>query len=94
MKWNGPLFSTFTPFYTGYTSNIGSVIMIDHFTTNEIYFFIRVATTLTASTTAIINLNNFRNANDPSPGIVTNMIYWSKQGGTIKHKVSIYTFPT
>jgi hypothetical protein len=68
--------------------------MIDHFTTNELYFFIMVTNTLTASTTASITLNNFRNANDPSPGIVTNMIYWSKLGGTIKHKICLYTFPT
>jgi len=67
--------------------------MIDHYTTDEIYFFIMVTTTLTASTTATITLNNFRNANDPSPGIVTNMIYWSRQGTAIKQKVSLYTFP-
>ncbi len=93
IKWNGPSFSTFTPLYTGYGSNVGTVIMIDHYTTDEIYFFIMVTTTLTASTTATITLNNFRNANDPSPGIVTNMIYWSRQGTAIKQKVSLYTFP-
>ncbi len=77
IKWNGPSYSTFTPLYTGSWSTIGTVIMIDHYTTNEIYYFIIVTLPITASTTALITLNNLRNANDPSPGIVTNMIYWS-----------------
>jgi hypothetical protein len=51
--------------------------MIDHYTTNEIYYFIIVNTTLTTSTTASFNLTDIRNANDPSPGIDTKMIYWS-----------------
>lgn len=87
ISWNGGL-STFTPLYQGYSSSIGNVIFIDHYTTLEIYFLIIMSTTLTAASPASFTLGNFRNANDPTPGIVVTMIYWR-----LRTKVAIVTYP-
>ncbi len=74
----------FTFLRTGATSPIGNVVIIDHtllgtplsVSPTSIQYFIEVTTTLTAGAPASFTIAGIRNANDPTPGVVLEMIYW------------------
>ncbi len=88
--------SRFTFLRTGATSPIGTVVIIDHTLLGtplsvspvSIQYFIIVTTTLTAGSPVSFDIAGIRNANDPTPGVALEMIYW--QG---KSKTKKLTFP-
>lgn len=62
------------------TCSIGRAIVIDHYPTNQIYYYINVTTTITMNAAgSSFTLSGIRNANDPTPGVILNMIYWALQ---------------
>lgn len=62
--------------WTGATSNAGNVVLINNFLFNQLYYFITVTTTINSGNPTTVTLGNVRNSLDPTPGVVTSLIYW------------------
>jgi hypothetical protein len=70
---------------TGATSNAGSVVIVNNFLTNELYYYIKVTAAIPSGT---LSLGGVRNPTDFSPGLILKLVVWKG----MKDKTSI-TFP-
>lgn len=60
----------------GATSNAGNVYLVDNFRFNKLYYFVICTNTRPAGAPTTVTLGGVRNAIDPTPGVITNLIFW------------------
>ena len=71
------------------TSSLGRVVVIDHWPNNKIYYFIMASTNLLMNAAgSTIYLYNIRNANDYTPGVILELVFWASM-----RKIAYVTFP-